>query len=99
MYYSKLPEQAFENDVFYLKPSGFPKKSWFINVSLGRNKLGKMVKNVCVDADVAGNKTNHSLQATGATILFNAEVLEQAIRVKKLVGLLPPTLKLLGRLS
>ena len=32
MYYSKLPEQAFENDVFYLKPSGFPKKSWFINV-------------------------------------------------------------------
>ena len=27
MYYSKVPEQAFENDVFYLKPSGCPGSS------------------------------------------------------------------------
>ena len=80
MYYSKLPEQAFENDVFYLKPSGCPKTSWFVNIPVGRNELGKMVKNMCVDADVAGNKTNHSLRATGATILFNAEVPEKLIQ-------------------
>ena len=81
VYYSKLPEQAFSKDVFYLKPAKLVPtdrtKPWFENVPVGRNELGKMVKNMCTDAGVMGNKTNHSLRATGASSLFRANVPER----------------------
>ena len=77
VYYSKLPEQVFSRDVFYLKPAKVVptdrKKPWFENVPVGRNELEKMVKNMCADAGVKGNKTNHSLRATGASSLFQSK--------------------------
>ena len=39
-----------------------------------------MLKNMCLLAGVEGNKTNHSLRATGATELFSAGVPEEIIQ-------------------
>ena len=46
---------------------------------MGRNTLASMVKNVCSEIGVTG-KTNHSLRATGATRLFEANVPEKLIQ-------------------
>lgn len=39
-----------------------------------------MVKEICRDGQVAGNKTNHSLRATGVSTLFQAGVPEKVIQ-------------------
>ena len=39
-----------------------------------------MVKDICADAGVKGNKSNHSLRATGATELYQAGVPEKVIQ-------------------
>ena len=71
-------------DVFYLQP--LPKvpsddsKPWYALAPVGRNTLSTMVKNICTDAGVGGNKTNHSLRATGTTALFTAGVPEKVIQ-------------------
>ena len=39
-----------------------------------------MVKDICADASVKGNKSNHSLRATGATELYHAGVPEKVIQ-------------------
>ena len=39
-----------------------------------------MVKRMCGEAGMEGNKTNHSLRATGATTLFRASVPEKLIQ-------------------
>lgn len=69
--------------MFYWKPKekasfadGVP---WFVTQPIGRNVLGSMVKNMCEQIGVKG-KTNHSLQATGATRLFEANVPEKLIQ-------------------
>ena len=77
MYYANLPDDAFAKDVFYFKPSASTSKSWFLNIPVGRNVLNTMVKRMCGEAGVEGNKTNHSLHATGATTLFRASVPEK----------------------
>ena len=84
LYLSKLPKDAAEKDVFYLRPlSGVPANPtapWFQSVPIGRNQLGKMVPNMCTSAGIAGHKTNHSLHATAATDLFHANVPEKLIQ-------------------
>ena len=50
---------------------------WFTTVPVGRNALTKMVQQICADA---GNKTNHSLRATGATGLYHTGVPEKVIQ-------------------
>ena len=64
LYITKLPKQAFEQDVFYLQPlskgSNKPGQPWFTTKPVGKNTLAKMVKEMCVDAGIGGNKTNHS---------------------------------------
>ena len=47
---------------------------------MGCNVLNTMVKRMCGEAGVEGNKTNHSLRATGATTLFRASVPEKLIQ-------------------
>ena len=82
-YFSKCPQPA-KADVFYLRP--LPKvpsghdSPWFSSVPLGKNKLAQFVKEMCKEADVGGNKTNHSLRATGATAMFSAGVPEKLVK-------------------
>lgn len=83
MYLSKLPKQAFEKDVFYLRPlEAVPDeegKPWFQNVPVGRNVLSKMVEQMCKGAGIE-KRSNHSLRATAATELFRANVPEKLIQ-------------------
>ena len=81
-YFSKLPSQAKEKDAFYLTPNKFTgeSKAWYSLVPVGRNRLGFMLKDMCAEAQVAGNFTNHSLRAYGATTLYNANLPEKLIQ-------------------
>ena len=65
-YLEKIPEAAFEKDNFYLQPVATTKEGqpWFTITPVGRNTLSTMVKTICEDGGVQGNKTNHSLRAT-----------------------------------
>ena len=55
-------------------------KPWFSTIPVGRNTLAKMVKDICKEGQISGNKTNHSLRATGASKLFHAGVPEKFIQ-------------------
>ena len=72
-YISKLPPYAFEHDTFYLRPLQAvpvdPNAPWYASVSVGRDTLQKNFHLMCEQAGIKGNKTNHSLRATGATEL------------------------------
>ena len=52
---------------------------WYDAVPVGSHKLGSMVKEICEDAGIAP-RMNHSLRATGATALFQADVPERIIQ-------------------
>ena len=47
---------------------------------MGKNTLSKMLKTMCEEADVAGNKSNHSLRVYAATELFTAGIPEKVIQ-------------------
>jgi len=83
-YIKRLPPQAFINDVFYLRPlmkfNRDDDSIWFTAVSIGRNKLTMLVKEMCKSAGIGGTKSNHSLRATGATELYRAGVPENIIQ-------------------
>ena len=70
-YFARIPPTAFERDNFYLRPLAAtpadPSKPWFSIQPIGWNSLQSMVKDMCAEAGVKGNKTNHSLRAAGAT--------------------------------
>lgn len=81
-YLEKIPKEAFEKENFYLQPVSKlkdPAQPWFSCVPVGRNMLSKMVKSICEDASVGGQKTNHSLRATGATEMYHAGVPEKVM--------------------
>ena len=81
LYVSKLPLEAVEKDLFYCRPlSSVPadtSKLWYSAVPIGRNTLTKMVPSMCEEAGISGEKTNHSLQVTGTSALFDAGVPEK----------------------
>ena len=83
IYFSKLSLEAFKKeDNFYLQalsPSN-PVKPWFSCTPIGRNTLGKIVQNVCLEGNIPGRKTNHSLCATGASTMFESGVPEKIIQ-------------------
>ena len=83
-YISKLPSYARETDIFYLRPlqsfSADPSAPWYAKAPIGRDTLRKKVKEMCLNAGVKGNKTNHSLRATGATQLYESGVPEKVIQ-------------------
>lgn len=80
-YLDKLLKYAFEKDILYCRsktntPCDGP---WYNSVAVGWSKLGCMVKDMCADAGLP-LRTNHSLRATGATTLFQAQVPERIIQ-------------------
>ncbi len=82
LYISKLPRKAIEADLFYVRPLEKVKidaPTWYTGVPVGRNKLYKMVIDMCNRAGIL-ERTNHSLRATGATELYNAGVPEKIIK-------------------
>ena len=78
-YFARLPSQAKDKDVFYLTPNKLATQSkpWYSLVPVGRNHLGSMLKDMCAEAQVSGNFTNHSLRAYGATTLYRANLPEK----------------------
>ena len=81
-YFAKLPSQAKEKDVFYLTPNKLATQSkpWYLLVPVSRNHLGSILKDMCTQAQVSGNFTNHSLRAYGATTLYRATLPEKLIQ-------------------
>ena len=83
-YISKIPPSAYDQDIFYLRPvSKMPTTDtapWYISVPIGKNPLSKMLKTMCEEAGIHGNKTNHSLRAYAATELFSAGIPENVIQ-------------------
>ena len=45
---------------------------WYENRALGVNKLGDMMKNISMEADLSQKYTNHCVRATAITLWFNA---------------------------
>ena len=58
----------------------YERSSWYYSIPIGRNKLSQMVPEMCKLANISGHKINHSLRATGATELYEAEVPEKIIQ-------------------
>uniref|UniRef100_A0A1X7VE92 ZMYM2-like/QRICH1 C-terminal domain-containing protein n=1 Tax=Amphimedon queenslandica TaxID=400682 RepID=A0A1X7VE92_AMPQE len=79
LFLSKVPEYAILKDVFYLHPKSTaslnPEGKWYHSVLVGKNKLSNMVKEMSIEAGFSELKTNYSLRATGATVLFSAGVI------------------------
>jgi len=84
LYLQKIPSQAWENDVFYLTPfqkkPEDPSKPWFTLTPVGKNRLNKLLKEMCVAAGLFNNYINHSLLANGATVIFQAGIPEKLIQ-------------------
>ena len=67
-------------DHFYLRPLANVKGStWYACQPIGRNMLSKVVTNLATQAGLKGNYSNHSLRATAASRLYNANVDKQLI--------------------
>ena len=79
----KLPPFAFEEDILYCRPKqktpANNDQPWYECSAGGRNKLSSVVKEMCQEAGLAV-KTNHSLRATGASTMFQAEAPEKIIQ-------------------
>ena len=84
LYISKLPPKAVENDVFYVRPlenvTSEPFAPWYSAIPVGKHTLNDKVKKMCKAAGIEGNKTNHSLRATGATQMYHIGVPEKIIQ-------------------
>ena len=62
-------------DAFYLRPLDNPKGDiWFSCQAVGKQTLATVITNMCKRAGLPGFRTKHSLRATAATRLFEAEV-------------------------
>ena len=83
-YISKLPEKAKNMDLFYCRacpklPKN-PEDPWFIATPVGKNTLSNMVREMCQEAGIEGEKSNHSLRVAGTSSLFAAGVPEKIIQ-------------------
>ena len=76
LYMSKLPPAAFQQDIFYYRPSDDYKSDgpWYSQQPRGKHYLSKMVKSMFSNSGDRSEYSNHSLRASGATELFQAEV-------------------------
>ena len=85
LYIRKLPEEIrSEQGLFYVRPLQLKPLHellpWFCDVPVGKNTLQSKLKTMCAHAGIEGNKTNHSLRATGSSELFHANVPEKMIQ-------------------
>ena len=53
---------------------------WFCDQAYGNNKIGNTVKKLCDKVGIDGKYTNHSLRATSASRMYQADVPEQMIK-------------------
>ena len=62
-------------DSFYLIPLQNPSDTcWYSSRPLGYHKLGTIAACLCKSAELPGYKTNHSLQVTAATRLYDSVI-------------------------
>ena len=84
LYYGKVPPSVPNlGGRFYLTPlpsTPTGSRPWFFGEALPLKRLQGLLKQMCTDANIYGNFTNHSLRATGATVLFDAGVPESLIK-------------------
>ncbi len=81
-YTSLLPVQG-KSEALYKYPLSNKKltgKTWYTDKPVGVNSLKKIVSTLAKEAGLVGHFTNHSLQATAATRMFNGGVDEQVIK-------------------
>jgi len=79
-YLSRCPKPYDSLPSFYLRPLTKPGDNvWFCRSPVGRHTLSSVVSTICAEAKIGGYRTNHSLRATAATRLFDANVDEQLI--------------------
>ena len=82
-YLEKIPPGAKEIDVFYLTPMHKltdSSKPWFTKVPVRKICLNSMMKEMCSQAGLSTEFTNHSLRAYGVTSLFQAKIPETTYR-------------------
>ena len=83
-YMAKIPPGAFTADVFYLRPlskSLDPSKPWYSLQPLGRNTLASKMKMMSAEGGLAGNLTNHSLRAYGASEMLQSHGLSNELAI------------------
>lgn len=80
-YLQKLPAWAQEKDIFYCRPVKNPGQSgaWYECAAVRKDKLGTYLASMCEEAGISKGNTNHSLRATGTTVMFAANVPEKLI--------------------
>ena len=80
VYFSKLPKDALSQGIFYLQTlPTTPANTDNNHTCRQKNTLANMVKYICKDGKICGNKTSHSLCATGASNMLQAGVPEKII--------------------
>ena len=84
LYLSELPNKAFEQDIFYLRPlkniPSDPAKPLYSSVPVGKNTLERKLAIICDRDGIQGTITNHSLRATSATHMYRSGVTEKVIQ-------------------
>ena len=84
LYLSKLPQSAFEQDIFYMKAKKTIPDSlgepWYAETPVGHNMLDKFLKTMLIDANVnAEKRSNHNLRATAISRMYEKNVPEKLI--------------------
>jgi hypothetical protein len=76
-----LSRRPADSERFYLKEKkGWKKEEiWYTGRPIGKNQLSRLISTICTAVGITGNKRNHSLKATCATRLYQANVDEQMI--------------------
>ena len=75
LYFGYIPDKG----PFYRKPLSNSNPPKFGTQVIGRNKLATLMKEICANAGLKGNFTNHSGKATCASRFFEHDVDEQLI--------------------
>ena len=79
--YLGLMPQSKSCKKLYLRCKKTPLPStWFCDQPFGVNKLKSVVKEICKEAGLEGNFTNHSLRATCASKMYDRNIPEQMIK-------------------
>ena len=74
-------QKLYMNETFSTGDQGIVQVApWFEERVMGKGTLGSTVKTMCAKAGSTGNKTNHSLKATGATRMFEGNVPDKIIQ-------------------
>ena len=81
---SKLPEAAFQQDIFYMNPRDIlpPSASdpWYSRRPIGHNALESFLKEILREAGIdCTNKSNHSLRVTSISRMYQKEIPEKLI--------------------